>query len=213
MSRLLAKGAEAHLYLEEWYGYQVIRKCRVSKKYRVAQLDHALRYGRTIREARLLSAARRAGVRTPVIFYINREAATIIMEYIEGDLFKELLQTLSPKKRLRLFDQVGEAVAKLHQNSLCHGDLTTSNMIVRNKDQVYFVDFGLGSITQSLEEYGTDLHLLRRALMSTHYAQWKECFEAFKKGYQRIYGEGAKAIFQKIREIESRGRYITERMK
>lgn len=213
MSRLLAKGAEAHLYIEEWYGYQVIRKCRISKKYRVAQLDHALRYDRTIREARLLSAARQAGVRTPIIFNINPEAATIIMEYIEGDRLKELLPTLTSKKRQSLFNHIGEAVARLHQNSLCHGDLTTSNMIVHAKEKIYFVDFGLGSITQSIEEYGTDLHLLHRALISTHYNHWKECFEAFKKGYQRCYGKDAQAIFKKIQEIESRGRYITERMK
>ncbi|MFX1562486.1 MAG: lipopolysaccharide kinase InaA family protein, partial [Promethearchaeota archaeon] len=117
------------------------------------------------------------------------------------------------KKRRSLFGHIGEAVAKLHKNSLCHGDLTTSNMIVNAKEKIYFVDFGLGSITQSIEEHGTDLHLLHRALISTHYTHWKDCFEAFRKGYLRSYGEGAQLIFQKIREIESRGRYITERMK
>ncbi len=212
MSHLLAKGAEAHLYLEEWYGYQVIRKYRVPKRYRVVQIDHALRHERTIREARLLNAARQAGVSTPIIFNINSEDATIIMEYIEGDRLKELLLTLSPKKRKEIFNYVGEAVAKLHKSNICHGDLTTSNLIV-HKEQVYFVDFGLGSNTRSLEEYGTDLHLLRRALISTHYNCWKECFEAFKEGYQRIYGEAALTVFKKIMEIESRGRYITERIK
>jgi TP53 regulating kinase-like protein len=212
MSRLLTKGAEAHLYLEEWYGYRVVRKHRVPKKYRVTQLDHALRYERTIREARLLNAARQAGVRTPIVFNINSEDATIIMEYIEGDRIKELLFTLSSKERQKLFRYIGEAVAKLHRSNLCHGDLTTSNMIV-HKDQVYFVDFGLGSITRSIEEYGTDLHLLRRALISTHYGYWEECFEAFKEGYQHIFGGGSLTVFRKIMEIESRGRYITERIK
>jgi TP53 regulating kinase-like protein len=213
MPNLLAKGAEAYLFLEEWYGYKVIRKHRIPKKYRVPQLDHDLRYNRTIREARLLSAARQAGIRTPIIFNVNPDAATIIMEYIEGNRLKELLQTLPSKKSQKIFEYIGEAVAKLHKNDLCHGDLTTSNMIVHNENQIYFVDFGLGSNTKSIEEYGTDLHLLRRALMSTHYSQWKECFEAFKNGYQRIYGKGVRAVFQKIREIESRGRYIKERIR
>ena len=36
---LIKKGAEASLFLEEWYGYKVIVKRRLTKKYRLAKLD------------------------------------------------------------------------------------------------------------------------------------------------------------------------------
>ena len=35
----------------------------------------------------------------------------------------------------KLLESVGQAVALLHDGSLVHGDLTTSNILVRNSDQ------------------------------------------------------------------------------
>ena len=212
MSQLLRKGAEAYLFIEDLYGYKVVRKQRLPKIYRVTQLDETIRRERTIREARLLSSARRAGVRTPIVFIVDYKEATIIMEYIEGHQLKELLPNLSPNKRRKIFQTIGGAVARLHQGQICHGDLTTSNLILHPKGKIYFVDFGLAATTQSIEDFGTDLHLLRRALLSAHHKHWKECFKTFKKEYQSLYGDGATQIFQKIAEIESRGRYITERL-
>jgi Kae1-associated kinase Bud32 len=213
MSKLVAKGAEASLFLEDWYGHQVIRKHRIPKPYRIPQLDTKLRSERTIREARSLALARRAGVATPIIFHVNPDVATIRMEYIDGPRIKELLPTLSVKDCETLFKKIGEAVARLHKHQLTHGDLTTSNLLLHSQELVYFIDFGLATITQNTEEFGTDLHLLRRALRSTHYSIWETCYTAFKKGYKSTYGKGASAIFRKVSAIESRGRYITERIR
>jgi TP53 regulating kinase-like protein len=213
MSRQIAKGAEACLYLEDWYGFEVIRKHRIPKSYRIELLDQALRGERTIHEARLLNAARRAGVHTPIVFDVDPEESTIIMEFIAGERLKELLPKVTPSLRRRYFRQIGEAVAHLHQHRICHGDLTTSNLILHASRKIYFIDFGLATNTQSLEDFGTDVHLLRRALLSTHYAHWKECFRAFMSGYQTAYGEGAGEVFRKVRAIESRGRYQTERIR
>jgi tRNA A-37 threonylcarbamoyl transferase component Bud32 len=71
----------------------------------------------------------------------------------------------------------------------------------------------LATNSQSLEDFGTDVHLLRRALLSAHYTHWKECFAAFKRGYEAAYGDGAAEVFRKVRAIESRGRYQTERIR
>jgi len=213
MSRQIAKGAEACLYLEDWYGVEVIRKHRIPKSYRIDFLDKALRGERTIHEARLLNAARRAGVHTPVVLDVDPEESTIIMEFIAGERLKELLSKVSPLLRRRYFRQIGEAVAHLHQHRICHGDLTTSNLILHGSGKVYFIDFGLATNTQSLEDFGTDVHLLRRALLSAHYTHWKQCFRAFMSGYQAAYGNGAVEVFRKVRAIESRGRYQIERIR
>jgi Kae1-associated kinase Bud32 len=212
LSRQIAKGAEACLYLEDWYGFEVIRKHRISKSYRIQLLDQELRGERTIHEARLLSAARRAGVHTPVVFDVDPEEATIIMEFIAGQRLKELLPKATPSLRRRYFRQIGGAVARLHQHRICHGDLTTSNLILHADGKIYFIDFGLATNTQSLEDFGTDVHLLRRALLSAHYKHWKECFRAFVAGYQAAYGKGAAEVIRKVRAIESRGRYQIERL-
>ncbi len=213
MSPIIAKGAEATLFLEELFGFQVIRKHRIPKSYRVRLLDTTLRHRRTIREARLLNAARRAGVPTPIVFSVNPETATIIMEYIEGNRLKEHLAELSTDSRQMTLGEIGRSVARLHKNHLSHGDLTTSNMILHPSGKVYFIDFGLAATTQTIEDFGTDIHLLRQALSSTHYLIWEECYRAFKEGYRSTFGRAAGKVFHKVDEIESRGRYIIERIR
>ncbi len=213
MSKLVAKGAEASLYLEDYYGHPVIRKHRRPKPYRLPQIDAKLRTDRTIREARLLASARHAGVATPIVYQIDVENATIIMEYIEGQRVKELIPELTKTKRQSLFKEIGKAVALLHQHEVTHGDLTTSNMIQSSPKVIYFIDFGLAGITQNIEDFGTDLHLLRRALLSTHYPHWEDCYSAFKEGYRTTFGKRTTDVFRKVDAIESRGRYITERIR
>lgn len=213
MSKLIAKGAEASLYLDDFYGHPVIRKHRRPKAYRHPQIDTKLRLDRTIREARLLSVARRAGIATPIIYQIDVDSATIVMEYINGQRVKELLPQISKAKRRRLFHEIGKAIGQLHRHEVTHGDLTTSNMLQLSSKIIYFIDFGLATITQSIEDYGTDLHLLRRALLSTHYPHWEHCYRAFQEGYKLTFGERSSDVFRKVEAIESRGRYVTERIR
>jgi TP53 regulating kinase-like protein len=107
---------------------------------------------------------------------------------------------------------IGELVAKLHKQGIVHGDLTTSNMIQTPEGKLYFVDFGLGEKNSELEARGVDLHLLKRALQSTHYQYWEECFRNVECGYSSIVGaELAEKVYEKIREIQRRGRYVEER--
>ena len=56
------------------------------------------------------------------------------------------------------------------------------------------------------------MHLMKRALQSTHFNYAEECFEAIMKGYEKIVGKKmAKEVLEKVREIERRGRYVSER--
>ena len=74
------------------------------------------------------------------------------------------------------------------------------------------MDFGLGELSGEPEARGVDLHLMKRALQSTHYRHAKECFRAVSDGYTEILREAeAGTTLEKIREIERRGRYVSER--
>ncbi|MCK4483145.1 Kae1-associated serine/threonine protein kinase, partial [Candidatus Bathyarchaeota archaeon] len=78
--------------------------------------------------------------------------------------------------------------------------------------KIFFVDFGLGEKSKELEARGVDLHLMKRALQSTHFRFVEECFNAVIEGYSKVLGsETGKNVLDKIREIERRGRYIAER--
>ncbi|MEM3622373.1 MAG: Kae1-associated kinase Bud32 [Candidatus Bathyarchaeia archaeon] len=209
---LIKKGAEASLYLADWHGRKVVMKRRLAKKYRPKILDEQIRVYRTIHEPQLMHEAKKAGVPTPTIFLVDVKNATIIMEFIEGRQVKQLLGEASKEERESLCLKIGELIGRLHENGIIHGDLTTSNMILTLEGKIFFVDFGLGEKSKELEARGVDLHLMKRALQSTHFRFTEECFNAIIRGYAKAVGsETAKNILEKIREIERRGRYVAER--
>ena len=208
---LIKKGAEANLYLEHWHGRKVIMKRRLSKPYRLSALDQAIRTQRTLREPQLIHKAKEAGVPTPTIFLVDVADSNIIMEYVEGKTVKKTLDSMSQSKRMGLCRHIGMLIGRLHNHGIIHGDLTTSNMILTPSGKVFFVDFGLGEQSDELEVKGVDLHLMKRALQSTHYKYAKDCFDAVLKGYAETVGKDvAENVIEKIGEIEKRGRYIAE---
>jgi len=212
MGMLIKKGAEASIYLEDWHGRKVIFKRRHPKKYRIPELDRALQIQRTKHEPQMMHKAKKAGVPTPIVFMIDLKEATIIMEFVEGKQVKQILNNLRREERINLCHQIGILVGKLHKNNLIHGDLTTSNMILTPYGNIVFIDFGLSELNVELEAKGVDLHLMKRALASTHYKYADECFNAIMEGYKEIMGEKiTNEVLNKIREIEKRGRYISER--
>jgi TP53 regulating kinase-like protein len=209
---LIKKGAEASLCLEDWHGRKVILKKRLTKKYRVPELDREIQNQRTRHEPQIMHKAKEAGVPTPIIFLVDFEEATIVMEFVEGTQVKHVLNLLPPNERKRLCRHIGELVGKLHNNGIVHGDLTTSNMILTPLGEVVFIDFGLSEQTVELEARGVDLHLMKRAIVSTHFMYADECFEAVIVGYEKIMGKKATdEVLEKIAEIERRGRYISGR--
>jgi TP53 regulating kinase-like protein len=211
-TKLLKKGAEASLFLAEWHGLKAVIKVRVPKLYRPSALDKQIRSYRTAHESQLMHEAKAAGVPTPLIYMVNMPEASIVMEYIEGQQIKLLLNDVEKERRRNLCAKIGESVAHLHKLGLIHGDLTTSNMIRAEDGRIYFVDFGLGEKSAELEAKGVDLHLLKRALQSTHFRHWEECFQAVLGGYTSVLGaETAEKVCEKICEIERRGRYVEER--
>jgi TP53 regulating kinase-like protein len=159
-----------------------------------------------------MHTARTAGVPTPTVFLVDVSSATIIMEFVRGKLVKELFSQVSESKRRSMCLDIGRLIGRLHLNGIVHGDLTTSNMIVNADEKIYFVDFGLGEKTEELEAKGVDLHLMKRALQSTHFVFAEECFAAVVEGYSRIMGaREAKKVLDNVGEIERRGRYVLER--
>ncbi len=209
---LLKKGAEASLFLADWHGRRVVVKTRLPKKYRPAKLDTTIRSYRTVHEPQLMSEAKKAGVPTPTIFQIDVKHAEIVMEFVEGKQVKQLLGGFSADERGAVCVNVGELIGKLHRQGVIHGDLTTSNMILNTDGTIFLVDFGLGEKNTELEAKGVDLHLMKRALQSTHFQFAEECFHAVMKGYAAVVGEDeTKDVLAKVREIERRGRYVAER--
>jgi TP53 regulating kinase-like protein len=209
---LLKKGAEASLFLADWHGRKAIIKARLPKRYRPTELDEKIRSYRTAHEPQLMHEAKLAGVPTPTIFLVDMKRAAITMEFVEGKQVKQLLGSMAAEERQALCVKIGELIGKLHKHRVIHGDLTTSNMILSAEGKIFLVDFGLGEKNAEVEARGVDLHLMKRALQSTHYEKAEACFKAVLAGYSAVLGaEDAGKVSEKIKEIERRGRYVSER--
>lgn len=202
MSQLLMKkGAEADIYVTEWAGRKAISKLRVPKPYRHSELDSYIRKHRTMQEANLMSAAKKAGVTAPFIYFVDPKNAEIIMEFVEGRSAREVVS-------LSLCREIGRYSAMLHLNGIIHGDLTTSNFIKsETSGRLVLLDFGLAYYSDRVEDAATDIRLIKEIFGSAHVGT-KGAFESFVKGYASVAGKKrTDRILKNVLEIERRGRY------
>jgi TP53 regulating kinase-like protein len=199
--QLVSRGAEADIFLTNWHGKKAISKSRAPKEYRHPTLDASVRRLRTVHEASLMSAAKKAGVDTPFIYFVDPDRAEIIMEFVEGKVAKEVLD-------VRLCRRMGQYAALLHSVNIVHGDLTTSNFIVSSRDKkLVLLDFGLSYYSERMEDMAVDVRLIKEVFTSAHISL-RGAFAAFVKGYASVAGKKKTGgIIENVREIEQRGRY------
>ena len=202
---ILYQGAEAKICRSEYMGFDVVQKRRISKSYRIKNIDDRLISCRTKEEAKLMIEARNYGVSVPVIYDVNLENCVITMEYLKGSRIKDIFNNLDENERSRICKKIGESIAKFHNNNIIHGDITTSNMILLD-DKIHFIDFGLGEKNSEIETKGVDLHVLMEAIESTH-SKYSNCFNYVLEGYKKELKEDANLVIRKIEEIVKRGRY------
>jgi TP53 regulating kinase-like protein len=204
--KIIARGAEAVLRLDKRKGCNVLLKERVRKGYRVAELDERIRLQRTRTEERMLSKARRAGVNAPLV--IDKSKFGISMEWLDGPTVKEILNDMPRKDRIGIYEEIGRAAASLHKGGIMHGDLTTSNMILKG-GKLFVIDFGLSKATVKVEDQAVDLFLLYEALKAAHYRFLDEAWENIIKAYKYNYTIADK-VLKRLDKIEKRRRYRGE---
>ncbi len=198
---LLAKGAEANLYLED--GRLV--KERISKKYRVAELDLRLRKIRTQREAKLLENAKRAGMTVPRVFKTDIRNYKIYMEYIRGRPLKDVLESADEQEVKNLSGKIGRALSVMHNANIIHNDLTSSNMLYAD-GEVYYIDFGLGATTTRIEDKAMDLVVFKRSLQVAHGDKFRIIWASLMDSYKSV--KHLSEILARVDVIERRARYM-----
>jgi TP53 regulating kinase-like protein len=201
--KLLKKGAEGDIYHTKFDNNPAILKTRKTKPYRHPILDGRIRKQRTIREASILSEAKQFGVRTPLVYEVNVNDCTILMQQIDG----VLVRNLRGIKLKSACTEIGKITAVLHKNGIVHGDLTTSNFISKN-NKIYAIDFGLAQKSIRIEDHAVDLRLFKEILGSAHVEVMESLWRAFLGGYRSIIGaERFNKILYQLGIIEGRGRY------
>src|SRR3989338_5102731 len=198
---IITQAAEAIIIRED----DKVIKRRIKKSYRIPEIDESLRKKRTRKESKLIENASNL-ISVPKIIKTDESSKEIVMQFIDGKKLSDWLDKFDIEKAKNICQQIGESVAKLHDANIIHGDLTTSNMILNEKEnKVYFIDFGLGFISIRAEDKAVDLHLLRQALEAKHFQHWKTLFEAVIKGYGK--SKNANKTLLQLQKVEKRGRY------
>ncbi len=180
------RGAEARVEKKKFLGKNAVVKDRFARDYRIKEIDKRVRFERTKMEAKLLHKAKLAGVDAPVVFSVSENA--IIESFIEGE---------RPEKiREELAEEFGRILAKLHANDIIHGDFTPANIIKKGK-KLYVIDFGLGFISNRIEDKADDVFAMLRAI--------KGFEKDFAKGYSEY--EKSETVLKRVEEIRKRARY------
>ena len=201
--KLIKKGAEADLYQTNWQNSNAILKIRKIKTYRNSLLDSKIRKQRTIKESQMLSLVKSFGIPTPLVYFVNLDKTSIIMQEIPG----KPVHDLSESKIIKLSEDIGKLVGTLHKNGVMHGDLTTSNFILF-QNTLFVIDFGLSQISIKPEDHAVDLRLIKEILNSAHAKIMLSSWKNFLSGYKSIVGHSYYVKITKlVSEIESRGRY------
>ncbi|RDE13068.1 MAG: Kae1-associated kinase Bud32 [Candidatus Thorarchaeota archaeon] len=202
-----AIGAESTIFKTEQWGRPIILKWRPEKPYLLKEIDEQLRRTRTSRECKMLTYARLLGVPTPAVHWTNLASCTIAMDYIEGRQLKLMAGTLSRSLLHELCYRFGQSIALMHRGNVVHGDPTTSNVLIDGKSRLWMVDFGLAEWNATLEMKGVDLHLIHRALETTHWDQQEDMLAGVLEGYMSLLGSDAELAFSRMKSIRERGRY------
>lgn len=167
--------------------------------------------------------------------------AWLMMEWIDGSAVKHILEAWekwmkksinnTPQEHFNkedeeakvkdLMKKIGQTVGSMHKVGVVHGDLTTSNLILRPYDStpsavldasespsmagdVVLIDFGLASTSVSEEDRAVDLYVLERAFGSTH-PRTEPLFSAVLEGYSDSF-KAAKSVLKKLEDVRMRGR-------
>ncbi|ETS82219.1 hypothetical protein PFICI_07221 [Pestalotiopsis fici W106-1] len=155
---LITQGAEGRLYKTSHLlpSIPCALKHRPSKPYRHPVLDARLTRHRILAEARILQKCRREGVAVPALYAVDEANGVLAMEWVPGAPVRVRVNEWLRRRReareqrgedgaaevaadegvhveelVGLMRRMGEAVGRLHKSGIVHGDLTTSNMMLR----------------------------------------------------------------------------------
>ncbi|KAF8465447.1 kinase-like domain-containing protein [Russula ochroleuca] len=232
-STLITQGAEAKVYRTSLHpgGAPVLLKHRFSKRYRHSTLDASLTRARVVGEARALLRCLRCGVSVPGLRFVDAANGVLGIEWVNGRSVRfllgsgdegeeadgnedgvvadeELLAEYGVSKEA-LMKMVGTEIAKMHLADIVHGDLTTSNMMLRHPSsisdlpqgmqQLLLIDFGLAYTSSLTEDKAVDLYVLERAFASTH-PDSSPLFGRVLEGYKEKMGKEWTAIGRRLEE-------------
>jgi TP53 regulating kinase-like protein len=193
---ILAQGAEAVLTRQG----NTVLKHRLSKDYRIAEIDIDLRRSRQRREEKVIARLADNNIAVPTVLDSDEKTMTLTLTFIDGPKVRDVMGA----KPIQYGAAIGTLLSRMHKCGVAHGDPTTSNFIAA--ETTYVIDFGLSFFTLKIEDFAVDLHLLRQVLSGTHTEVYDVAWQAALDAYVKEWPEGKKVIDWLVQQVEKRGR-------
>lgn len=206
--QLMCQGAECRLWSAFVFERQVVKKERFRKQYRNVELDERLTRERIRAEVRAIVRLQERcdfiGPLMPTIWFANERE--IIMDRVPNSVtITEYTANKSLEECLWLYDLLGKVIGRIHCVGLIHGDLTTSNFMLRSDRQLVPIDFGLASFSDSDEDRAVDLYVLERSLLANN-VQHAAGFQRVLITYESTLDKLGQSVLRKLEEVQLRGR-------
>ncbi|TVS11091.1 MAG: hypothetical protein EA419_09060, partial [Wenzhouxiangella sp.] len=72
----------------------------------------------------------------------------LVMEWVPGEDLAQRARSLTPARRLEVFQEITAAVSHAHQRSVVHGDIKPANVRVGADGRIRLLDFGVARLVQ-----------------------------------------------------------------
>jgi tRNA A-37 threonylcarbamoyl transferase component Bud32 len=228
-TNIIQQGAEAIIIHE---GNKII-KDRISKKYRHPDLDKKIIKARTKKEFKLLQKASSIiNAPCPISSSFNEIEMPFIegkklSENLENLDWKSICKQIGNQIAL-LHDNniihgdlttsnmilLDSATYKTSNNKKSNNKDIAHNKSSKKKvaeqegatdnSKLFFIDFGLGYVSERFEDKAVDLHLIKQALEAKHFSIHKEAEKIIIENYN---SKDKIKVLEQLKKVEARGRY------
>ena len=154
LTRLLGSGGMGEVWLGERSDGDISQQVAIKR----VRLDAPAFEQRLRAERRILARLTHPGIARFIDAGLDAQgSAWLAMEYIDGQSLTEWAQTERPSlpDRLRLFQQICQAVHAAHRQLVIHRDLKPANVLVDAQGQAHLLDFGIAKLMDDTQREAT----------------------------------------------------------
>lgn len=158
-----------------------------------------------ITEAKAILKCKTMGVAVPTLYLIDTKNYKIVMENVSGLPAKKFLKDNENDSKLItgvLFD-IGIILSKLHTSNVSHGDLNTSNMLIKENGSIVLINLGLSSLDPNINEKVMDLYILEQSFIHMHQTI-AEKFWLILTGYKEMNETNLSVILEKFNRLKTK---------